>query len=64
MAGGSLLAGRVTGDYVYSAKAEHGLTHRRTVRWEWVIPRSAVRPPGALQDVRPLFELAVDVPQG
>jgi hypothetical protein len=64
MAGASLLAGEVTGDYAFVPKDEHGLIHQRTARWHRVIPRSLVRPPGALQDVRPLFEVAVDVPQG
>ena len=64
MAGASLLPGEVTGNYAFVPKDEHGLLHQRTARWHRVIPRSAVRPLGALQDVRPLFEVAVDVPQG
>lgn len=59
MAGAALLAGEVTGDYAFFAKDEHGLNHRRSVRWHRVVPRSAARPFGALQDVRPLFEIAV-----
>jgi hypothetical protein len=59
MAGAALLAGEVTGDYAFFAKDEHGLNHQRSVRWHRVIPRSAARPFGALQDVRPLFEIAV-----
>lgn len=59
MAGAALLAGEVTGDYAFVAKDEHGLNHRRRVRWHRVVPRSAARPHGALQDVRPLFEIAV-----
>jgi len=58
-AGTSLLAGRLTGEYAFVPKDEHGLLHQRPVRWERVIPRSAVRPHGALQDVRPLFEVAL-----
>lgn len=58
-AGAGLLAGRVIGEYAFVPKDESGLLHQRPVRWERVIPRSAVRPYGALQDVRPLFELAV-----
>ena len=59
LAGAALLAGVVTGDYAFVAKDEHGLNHRRSVRWHRVVPRSAARPPGTLQDVRPLFEIAV-----
>ena len=64
MAGNSLLVGEVTGDYTFSPKHEHGLNHRRGVRWDRVIPRSVVRPFGALQDVRPLFEIALDERRG
>jgi hypothetical protein len=59
MAGAVLLAGEVTGDYAFVAKDEYGLNHRRSVRWHRMLPRSAARPFGALQDVRPLFEIAV-----
>jgi hypothetical protein len=58
-AGAALLAGEVTGDYTFVAKDEHGMNHRRSVHWHRVVPRSAARPFGALQDVRPLFEIAV-----
>ncbi len=57
--GAGLLAGRITGDYTFVPKDEHGLLHQRSVHWERVISRSAIRPHGALQDVRPLFEVAV-----
>jgi hypothetical protein len=50
-----LLIGTVTGDYVWSRTAEHGLHHRRPVAFHSVIERADVQPPAALQDVRPLF---------
>ncbi|MEO7260403.1 MAG: MSMEG_6728 family protein [Jatrophihabitantaceae bacterium] len=56
--GQSLLIGRVTGAYTFAPRDTAGLTHRRTVRWDRVIARSAVPRPAALQDVRPLFSVA------
>ena len=56
--GQSLLIGRVTGPYTFAPRDTAGLTHRRTVDWERIVPRSAVVRPAALQDVRPLFSVA------
>lgn len=57
--GQSLLVGQVTGPYAFTPRGgAMGLTHRRAVRWERVIPRSALPRPAALQDVRPLFSVA------
>lgn len=56
--GQALLAGEITGDYEFQP-ATSGLLHRRTVRWLRLLDRGAARPHGALQDVRPLFSIAV-----
>ncbi|MDQ1720269.1 MAG: hypothetical protein QOI26_3 [Pseudonocardiales bacterium] len=56
--GESLLIGQVTGPYTFAPRDTAGLTHRRTVRWNRVIARSAMPRPAALQDVRPLFSVA------
>ncbi|MDQ1740556.1 MAG: hypothetical protein QOE53_2208 [Pseudonocardiales bacterium] len=53
-----LLIGQVTGSYTFIPRGPAGLTHRRAVRWDRVIPRSAMPRPAALQDVRPLFAVA------
>jgi hypothetical protein len=53
--GRALLVGEVLGDYEFAARDDGGTRHRRPVRWDRVVPRSAVAPPSALQDVRPLF---------
>ena len=60
--GRALLVGEVLGDYEFAARDDGGTRHRRRVRWDRVVPRSAVAPPSALQDVRPLFavQLALD----
>ena len=60
--GRALLVGEVRGDYEFAPRDDDGLRHRRRVRWDRVVPRSAVAPPSALQDVRPLFavRLALD----
>lgn len=55
--GQSLLVGRVTGPYTFSPRDTAGVTHRRTVDWERIVPRSAILRPAALQDVRPLFSV-------
>ena len=55
--GQSLLIGRVTGHYTFAPRDTAGLTHRRTVDWERIVPRSALPWPAALQDVRPLFSV-------
>lgn len=51
----TLLTGTVTGDYRFDRKALAGLVHQRPVVWTGVLPRLAVDPPAALQDVRPIF---------
>lgn len=59
VAGGTgLLLGEVTGDYAYQGREL--LPHRRPVRFDRVVPRSAVRPPAAMQDPRALFRVTVD----
>ena len=59
--GTALLAGVVTGPYTFAPRDPAGVLHRRSVRWERVVPRAAVNPPAALQDVRPLFRVAWNV---
>ena len=54
--GRTLLLGEVAGGYEFSPAAG-ALTHRRSVRWDRFVPRTAVHPPYALQDVRPLFQV-------
>jgi hypothetical protein len=56
--GAGLLLGTVTGDYRFETREL--LPHRRPVRWDRVLPRSAVRPPATLQDPRALFAVLVD----
>ncbi len=56
----SLLIGRVVGDYQFDPSDAVGLAHRRPVAWQRVVPRAAVIPSSALQDVRPLFTVALD----
>jgi hypothetical protein len=56
--GSSLVVGEVTGEYEFVPRA-HATEHRRRVRWDHIIPRSAVQPTSALQDVRPLFRVSV-----
>ena len=53
--GTALLVGEVVGDYEFAPRDDVGTRHRRRVRWDRLVPRSAVAPPSALQDVRPLF---------
>ena len=55
--GKSLLVGRVTGPYTFAPRDTAGLTHRRSVKWERIVARSALPRPAALQDVRPLFSV-------
>ena len=56
--GAALLVGEVTGDYLFQGREL--LPHRRPARWERVVPRSAARPPAALQDPRALFSVILD----
>ncbi|GAA3178444.1 hypothetical protein GCM10010531_35390 [Blastococcus jejuensis] len=56
--GAGLLLGEVVGDYLFQGREL--LPHRRPVRWDRVVPRSAVRPPSALQDPRALFSVVLD----
>jgi hypothetical protein len=56
--GAGLLLGEVTGEYAFAGREL--LPHRRSVRWVRVVPRSAARPPAALQDPRALFSVVVD----
>lgn len=53
--GTALLVGEVVGEYEFAPRDDVGTRHRRRVRWDRLVPRSAVAPPSALQDVRPLF---------
>ncbi len=56
----ALLVGEVTGPYAFAPASVGGPLHRRAVRWDRRFPRSAVRPPAALQDPRRLFDVRVD----
>ncbi|MGZ4624523.1 MAG: MSMEG_6728 family protein, partial [Blastococcus sp.] len=56
--GAALLVGEVVGDYRFQGREL--LPHRRPARWQRVVPRSAVRPPAALQDPRALFPVVLD----
>lgn len=56
--GAGLLLGEVVGDYLFQGREL--LPHRRPVRWVRVVPRSAARPPAALQDPRALFPVVLD----
>jgi len=56
--GAALLIGEVMGDYLFQGREL--LPHRRPARWERVVPRSAARPPAALQDPRALFSVVLD----
>lgn len=63
VAGGSaLLVGRITGDYHFQGRSPAGIAHRRPVSWNRLVPRSAVAPAYALQDVRPLFRVRLALP--
>jgi hypothetical protein len=57
-AGTALLVGVVTGPYHFVPRDSFGPQHRRTVRWDRLVARSAVGLPASLQDVRPLFSVA------
>ncbi len=59
--GRALLLGQVVGDYEFLATG-NATTHRRRVRWDRTVPRSAVEPTYALQDVRPLFDVRLAGP--
>jgi hypothetical protein len=59
--GRGLLLGEVAGDYVFAAREP--LPHRRPVRWDRVVPRSAALPPATLQDPRALFRVVLDPEQ-
>jgi hypothetical protein len=54
--GATLLVGTVVGEYEFAGGGGPA-THVRRVRWGCVVSRSRVRPPAALQDVRPLFRV-------
>jgi hypothetical protein len=56
--GAGLLLGEVVGDYLFQGREL--LPHRRPARWDRVVPRSAARPPAALQDPRALFRVLLD----
>jgi hypothetical protein len=56
--GAGLLLGEIVGDYLFQGREL--LPHRRPVRWERVVPRSAARPPATLQDPRALFRVTLD----
>jgi hypothetical protein len=63
--GAGLLLGEVVGDYAFAGREL--LPHRRTARFDRVVPRSAARPPASLQDPRALFRVTLDadaVPPG
>lgn len=56
--GAGLLLGEVVGDYDFQGREL--LPHRRPVRWDRVVPRSAALPPATLQDPRALFRVVLD----
>ncbi len=56
--GTGLLLGEVTGEYRFEGREL--LPHRRSARWDRVVPRTAARPPATLQDPRALFRITVD----
>ncbi|HEX2075238.1 MAG TPA: MSMEG_6728 family protein [Geodermatophilus sp.] len=56
--GAGLLLGEIVGDYRFQGREL--LPHRRPVRWDRVVPRSAARPPATLQDPRALFSVTLD----
>ncbi|MGS0688212.1 MSMEG_6728 family protein [Nakamurella sp. GG22] len=60
--GARLLTGTVLGDYEFGPAGGMSTIHRRRVRWNRVIDRSAVTPPAALQDVRPVFDVRLGAP--
>ena len=55
------LRGEVTGDYRFAPREP--LPHRRPVRWDRVVSRSAAQPPATLQDPRALFSVVLDPAQ-
>lgn len=59
--GAGLLLGTVTGDYAFAGRGP--LPHRRPVRWDRVVPRSAALRPATLQDPRALFAVELDPAQ-
>jgi hypothetical protein len=56
--GAGLLLGEVVGDYLFQGREL--LPHRRSARWDRVVPRAAARPPATLQDPRALFSVVLD----
>jgi len=56
--GAGLLLGEVTGEYDFQGREL--LPHRRSARWDTVVPRTAARPPATLQDPRALFRITLD----
>jgi hypothetical protein len=55
--GHALVVGEITSDYQFVQRTDEVGKHRRRTRWNRLIPRSAVEPMSALQDVRPLFRV-------
>lgn len=56
--GAALLLGTVAGEYEFQGREL--LPHRRRVRWDRVVPRTAALPPATLQDPRALFRVTLD----
>jgi hypothetical protein len=56
--GAGLLLGEVVGEYFFAGREL--LPHRRSARFDHVVPRSAARPPATLQDPRALFRVVLD----
>ena len=52
-----LMVGEIVSDYQFVPGSNESVIHRRRVRWDRFLPRSAVQPVFALQDVRPLFRV-------
>ncbi|GAA2014487.1 MSMEG_6728 family protein [Nakamurella flavida] len=57
--GTTLRLGTVSGPYRHVPDDPAGLIHQVPVRWAQTVPRTAIVPSGAMQDVRPVFEVLV-----
>ena len=60
--GATLRLGTVSGPYRHVPDDPAGLIHQVPVRWAGTVPRTAVVPSGAMQDVRPVFPVLIGPP--
>lgn len=60
--GATLRLGTVSGPYRHAPDDPAGLIHQVPVRWAGTVPRTAVVPSGAMQDVRPVFPVLIGPP--